>query len=418
MTATAAPVGPRSAAGASGTTTNPSRWLVVAFFGLFALYAVTARWSPPYFVDAYTNVLQAHSMADTGSPVLEDADELLEDKYRGELVWVVESVHGPASQYPPGVGIWAAPFYLFDTSVEDVTATFDNEGTPERVDLRVPSFAPAAIAAALSAALAMLFFGLTLSNVVSRRTAQVAVGVAALGTGTWAIAANMLWQHGPAMMCIAAGTFFASRDRFKASGVAFAAALLIRPHTAVIAAGIGLVAAWRRRSVRPLLELGIPGALCVVGLVIYNDWLWGTPGISGGYGGTFSNRVANTPVWVVGERLIESVFHPTYGMAATSPVLLLCFMALVARRRDAPDWAVGAALGGLVYLLIQYKANRVSGGGGFFGYRYPLEALMAAAPMMAITLRSWIGDDRFRLRIFGVLAGVSIVFQAYGAITT
>ena len=102
----------------------------------------------------------------------------------------------------------------------------------------------------------------------------------------------------------------------------------------------------------------------------------------------------------------------------TSPFFLVGFVAMVAARRGTPDWAVGAAIGGVAYLLIQYKANRVSGGGGFFGYRYPLEALMAMAPMMAITVRSWLGDDRLRVRIFAALAILSIAMHGYGAVTT
>lgn len=402
----------------SGRTDRDGRWLLAVFLVLFALYAATARWTTPYFVDAYTNVLQAHAFASDGSPIVDEAEGLTAEKYRGELVWLAESSRGPASQYPPGVGLYAAPFYLLDTSLTPTEATFSHDGVTETVELQVPALWPAAVAAALSAALAMTLLAATLGPLLGRRATLVAVAVAALGTGTWSIAANMLWQHGPAMMCISAGLYLASRDRFVGSGVAFAAALLVRPHTALVAAGVGLVVGWRRRSLRPVAAMAVPGLVALVGLVVYNDWLWGAAGVSGGYGSTFSDRAVETPFWILGQRLVEGVIHPRYGMAMTSPFLVLGAVAMVARRRQAPDWAVGAAIGGLAYLLVQYQANRVSGGEGFFGYRYPLEALMAAAPMMALTLHAWLADRPRRTQAFVVLAGLSIAMHAVGAVTT
>lgn len=386
---------------------------------LLVLFGATATWSPPYVVDAYTNALQARAFADDGSPIIEEADHLTAEKYAGELVWIVESPRGTVAQYPPGVMLWTAPFYLLDTSLEPVDAEFSNAGVPEAVSFESPSLVPAALAAITAATLAMAFFGLTLRGRLSERATLTAVSVAALGTGTWSIAANMSWQHGPAMMAISAGVLLASRDRFAASGVAFAFALLIRPHTAVIAAAVGLFCAVKRRQLRPLFGIGIPSLLGLAALVAYNDWLWGSPSLAGGYGGSFAERATTqSPFLVLPGRMFASVFDPTVGMAWTSPFLLLGFWAMVSHRKAAPDWAKGAALGGLGYLLIQYQANRVSGGVGFFSYRYPLEALMAAAPMMAMTLRSWAAEDRLRQRLFMVAAGAAVAAHGFGAITT
>jgi hypothetical protein len=399
---------------------SPYRWLIPLVGGLALIFALTAEWGPSYNVDAYTNALQARGFAANGSPVLEGAHDLVEPEYQGQLVWVMESPRGPAAQYPPGTAVWAAPFYLFDTSLTTMDVTYDNNGVEEPVQIDAPALAPATVAAVVSVAVAMLFFGMLLARQVNdRRVVIVAVLVAALGTGAWSVASNMLWQHGPAMMGIAAGTYFASRDKFVSSGFAFGITLLIRPHTALIGAAVGLWCAWRRRSLRPVLAVGLPSLVALLGLVLYNDWLWGEPSISGGYGDVFSQRATDGNSAELIERLFLAVFDPDVGFAVSSPFLLLGLVAMVKMRRAVPDWSVGAALGGVAYLIVQYKVNRVSGGEGFFSYRYPLEGLMAMAPMMALALHAWIAENQSpRKRLFLALAGASIAMHAVGAITT
>jgi alpha-1,2-mannosyltransferase len=383
-----------------------------------AIFAATASWGPHYFVDAYTNAMQARSFAADGSPVLEEAEDMVDEKYHGELAWVVSSPRGPAAQYPPGVGLWAAPFYLFDTSLTDLDVTFDNDGVEEPVSIRSPSLVPATAAAVVSVALALWFLARTLSGLLPEQFALAAVAVVAFGTGVWSVAANMLWQHGPAMMGIAAGLYLASRDRFALSGAAFAFALITRPHTAAIAAGVGLWCAWKRRSLRPAVAVALPTGAALLALVGYNWWLWGEPSVTGGYGDVFTSRTADGDLLQLAWRLLLAAFDPRVGFAVTSPFLLLGLVAMVRMRERAPDWSVGAALGGLAYLLVQYKANRVSGGEGFFGYRYPLEAIMAAAPMMAICVHDWVVGDRKRQRLLLALVVASVMLHGIGATTT
>lgn len=403
---------------AEATGHGDSRLVVGSAALLLVLYLLTATWSAPYTPDAYTNAIQARTWAADASPVVDEAAGLEQPDYQGTVAWFVASPDGPTAQYPPGAAWWGALFYLADTSLEMQSATWENVETGRSgvLDVPVPAFGPAAVAAAVSVTVAMLFLGLTLRSIMSARDAVVATSVAALGTGAWSVAADKLWQHGPAMMCISVGTFLTSRNRFWGAGLAFAGALLVRPHTAIIAAALGLTVAVRRRSIVPALQLGSTAAIGLAGLIAYNDWVFGEPSISGGYGSTFGDRVAGSdPIAWLG-RVIAAFVDPSVGMVWTSSFLVVCLLGVRHVRRDAPDWAVGAAIGGALYLLVQLKANRVSGGFGFFSYRYPLEALMAAAPILASAAIAWVRAQPSRHRILTLLCGASIIIHGYGAV--
>ena len=218
------------------------------------------------------------------------------------------------------------------------------------------------------------------------------------------------------MMCISIGTYFASKDRFAASGVAFGFALLVRPHTAAIAACIGLTVAFARRSVRPALEMGVTSALGLVALLWYNNVVFGSPSISGGYGGVFAERLIEESPWVVIERLIGALIHGRVGILWSSPIVGLAMVALVLCVRKLPAWAIGGAIGGFVYMVIQLRANRVTGGSGFFSYRYPLEALMVAAPALVFSVWQWAKNSDSRQRLVIVLAALSVLAHGFGAL--
>lgn len=385
---------------------------------LALLYAATATWSTPYFVDAFTNAVQARTMAADGTVFVEGYDHVLGPPYEGQLTWLVPAGEGTTSQYPPGTAAWAAPFYLFDTSTEVTSVVFAEGPDPETIRIVVPSLAPAAVAAVVSVVIAMGFLAATIRRVMGDRATLVAVAGAALGTGAWSIAADMLWQHGPAMMCISAGVWAAATDRFRWSGLAFAAAILVRPHTALIAASLGLVMALRRRAWQPVVWIGLCSSLGLVALIAYNDAVFGSPSISGGYGGVFTDRLVSTGVGAFVGRAVGVFVDPDVGMLLYSPFLVLCILGAIRVRRTAPDWALGAFVGALAYLIVQIRANRISGGGGFFAYRYPLEALMAAGPYLAMAARDWVGSDENRRRILGAALAGSVAIHGLGAITT
>lgn len=391
--------------------------LVVALL-LFAVYLATGEYGNPYGTDAFTNAAQARAYAADQHPILEEFDDPTDDRFRGAFAWFTQAPGGTTSQYPPGAAAWGALFYVADDSLADTSATWKSvDGDLIEITYATPStYVPATIAAALSVAMAIGFLGLTLQAQFSRRATIVAMVTAGLGTGAWSVASDKLWQHGPAMMCISAGTYFASRDRFSAAGLAFAAGVLVRPHTVVIAAFIGLAVAAGRRSLRELSTLGLISLLGVALLLAYNNAVFGSYSISGGYGQVFTDRLSSVSFGLFVERLTLSFVHGRVGMVWSSPFIVLVIWASWKHRRDAPDWAIGAALGAIVYLMIQYRANRVTGGSGFFSYRYPLEALMAASPLFAISARNWLVDNDRGKRMLGVTIALSILVHGFGSL--
>ncbi len=399
------------------TQASDKRAVFVVTLLLFLVYLATAEYSNPYGTDAFSNAAQARAFAADQDPILEEFDGTPDDRFRGAFAWFTQAPGGTTSQYPPGAAAWGAVFYLADSSLGERTATWTTgEGEVEITYATPSTYVPAAIAAALSVAIAIGFLGLTLHTQFSRNSTIAAMVTAGLGTGAWSVASDKLWQHGPAMMCISAGTYLASRDRFAAAGVAFAAGVLVRPHTAIVAALIGVAVAVSRRSVREISTLGFISFLGLAVLLAYNNAVFGSYSLSGGYSAVFSDRLTSVSFQVFAIRLVQSFTHGQVGMVWSSPFIVPVIWASWKHRRDAPDWAIGAALGGIAYLMIQYRANRVTGGSGFFSYRYPLEALMAAAPLFAFSARSWLADNDRGKRLLGVTIVLSILAHGFGSL--
>jgi len=229
--------------------TSLSLFTVVAA-PLFALYLVTASWSLPYHIDAFTNVLTAWELGNDGDVFLEDHTALATEDYIRNVAWVRPAGDSVAAQYPPSAALLAAPLYAVWPAEASVQTVFGANIEAPPVDILVPPLAPAAITAAAVVAAAMGLLALTFRHLVEVRLAVFAAYAMGLATGAWSVAADSLWLHGPGMMWIAAGTLLSIRHQ-SVSGFAYAGAILARPHTALVAAGNGLWQSWHERSSRP-----------------------------------------------------------------------------------------------------------------------------------------------------------------------
>lgn len=394
---------------------RPLLWSM-AFLPLLAIYLATATWHLPYHVDAFTNVIAARQIGAEGSLALTGYESLTDPDQFGNTAWIVSSPRGPASQYPPGTALLAAPLYALHPSAPVRHMSGDNNPSAPPVDIPVPSLAPAAVTAATATAAAMATFALVFFEFVAFRIALAAAYVAGIGSGAWAVASGQLWQHGPAMLWIALALLLVARERNVWAGIAFGLAILTRPHLGVVAASTGLWAAASRRSARPAVQVAFGSTIGLAALVGYNWLVFGAPSISGGYGPTFASRfLVSDPLWYL-RNVVGALFDPQHGLLLWAPFLIILAPGLGNGWRKSPDWVRGAAVGGLLYVLIQLKANRFSGGAGFFGYRYPLEALAATAPLLLATWSEWIPSHSLRRRLFNGSVVLAVAGQAIGAV--
>ncbi|MEZ5381120.1 MAG: hypothetical protein R2754_04900 [Microthrixaceae bacterium] len=367
------------------TRLNTRRFGLLAFFILFSVYLPTSLAFGFHHVDAFGNELTAWSLVRNGSPTLDGYGpfELDADTFQAGVPRLRSGRSGTVSQYPPGAALTAVPVYAAARvlGVDEQSVTLDTlEG--QAVTVFFPPAWIGGLAGALSTALAGMFVCLTVGIRSSRTTALAAGLTFGLGTGAWMVASTDLWTHGPTMMWLAAAVYLAQTRRLKLSGAAFAMAVLIRPHTAIIAAAVGAAIALRRRSVLPLLELGIPATGGVLALLAYNRWAYGAWTLSGGYGDGFAKALTATDgssVVTFARQVGWGLAHPVRGLVIYSPWLLTLLPVVREGWRRCDPVGRGAALGGLLYLAIQWRANWYSGGTGFWGYRYPLGPLAVSA---------------------------------------
>lgn len=397
----------------------PDQWgslrlFIVVLLPVFTVYLATADRSIPYHIDPFTNAITAATLGDTGSPILTEYGELLEPMRYGAFGWVVDSPRGPVSQYPPGTAVLAAPLYRLSADPGFTIDTYaSNQPTAEPVELVIPPLWPAALIASLTSALAVAFTALAVKEATDSTRWAVASGIVlAAGTGLWLNGAYQLWQHGPASMWIAASLWAASRSKWLGSGLLAGIGVLTRPPVAIISAGIGVVSAIKARSWQPALRHGA-GALVGTGaLLAYNYWLFDTLTISGGYGSGFTENLVDSDLGWYFQNLFGAFFSIDRGLFVWTPIIAVAALGIPLVWKNAPGWAVGGLVGATLLLLVQFRLNRYSGGDGFYSYRYPLEAVIAATPMLAFSAkRLWEAASPLRLVVSGA-AAASITFHA------
>ncbi|HEX8004382.1 MAG TPA: hypothetical protein VF519_16975 [Mycobacteriales bacterium] len=369
---------------------SPVLLFAALFFPLFALYASTASYEGAQVNDAIAAAIPAWTLANEGT--LTVGDEAPTN------VWFVEAQGRRVSNRFPGVIAWAVPFYWL------------TRGSVPR-----PTVPEATIAAVVAASLAVTLMAFALRRVVPHRVAVAAALLLGLGTTTWTVSANILWSHGPAQLWLTIGLLAAASARWWLATPAYACAVLTRPHLVVAP---GAAAAWHAlrdrwwRAVAFLL-LGCAAGLAL--LLLYNHHVYGGWSLRGGYKATVGGTLHRSPKALL-TNLAGVLVSPSRGLVGFSPFVLLLLPGLRRGWRAAPPWVRSAALGALVYLLLQLQANRFSGGSGFYGYRLLLEPLTLATPLLTLAYTEWVAPSRWRRRAFGVLVAYSVGVQALGAV--
>lgn len=370
-----------------------ARDCALIFAGLLSLYLICATYSSRALNN---DVIAAYAPA---SELIHHGTLFL-DRFHGRGPWVLHTGHHFATLRFPGVVLWAVPFYAFDQSKNVL-----------------PSAAPAAIAAAVSAAGAMALLFLAFRTIAPRRTAVLATLVAGLATSTWSVSADQLWEHGPAQLALAAATVALSRRRWAWSGIFFGLAVLARPHLALVPLTVGLGLAIQRRSARPILSIGLGCLPGVAAYILYNHLVFSTWSPVGRYAsGCSAQNCVNTGFHpgTFFDNIGAALVSPGRGLFIYTPLLLLLVPGLQAGWRRSDAWIRSLAVGGLLYFVANFLLMDYVGT-YYYGYRIPLEALTCAAPLLLNAYRAWVATSQFRRNSFVGLVVVSVTIQALGA---
>jgi hypothetical protein len=375
-------------------------WLAV-FVPLTLLYLLTMRTNPmDMSADPAAVTPSAWQLAHFGTPRLPSSVEPF--GYHND--WLIPSGSGHVvSNRQPGLVWLASPFYWVMSGAG------------------IGNVVPAGIAAALLGGAAMATLALVARRLVPAKT-SVAVGLlAGVATTTWSVSGTALWPHGPDQLFLAASMEALAAGAAGCAGLAFAAAILTRPPLAIVAAVTGVWQSWTRRSWRPALEIGAISSVALFGLLRYSHTFW-RGGLDSQYaaaGGGFVRPFFGLGPAALGNfalNIVGTLIAPSRGILWGAPFLVVLLPGLRSAWRTAPQWARAAAIGGALYLLVQLKGNRFSGGDRFWSYRYPLEALTLAAPLLIIAWRDWVSRTPRRRATFFALAVIAVSLQAIGAV--
>lgn len=406
------PVRPRAAiARLAGALDASARlqWFAV-FVPVLAAYLVSLR-SDPWTMSADpTGVTpSAWGVAHHGSPVVPKTDWPFINPWK--LAVDSENV---VSNRTPGLVYLAAPFYRL----------LPRAGTWDVL--------PASLAAALVTAAAVATFGLLIRRLAGPRTGLAAAFVAGLATTTWSVSGTQLFPHGPDQLLLVLAMTSIAAGGAVGTGAAFGLAVLIRPPLALAAAVLGLAQTWRTRRIRPTLVIGALTATGLAGFLWYSHHYWNVVVAAHDAGSTISRGALNPTSthnyermvtdWspdAIGEYLYKicgALVSPGRGVLVGAPFLLVLLPGLRPAWRAAPSWVRAAAIGGVLYLLVQLKAEIFTGGKYFWSYRYPLEALTLCGPLLVLCWQHWTSRVPRRRAAFAALVTVAVSMQAVGAL--
>ena len=344
---------------ATTSTERRERWITMTVFAAIALlYVLFGHYGTDSNIDVLATNGPAWQLAVNGT--------LEVDFLEGKTPWLVEDKFGrTVSDRSPGLIATALPAYLL-TRPKNFT---NGPGTFTALILTLASV--------------YLIFRLVRRE-LDFPAALIGACVLGLGTLTWSTSAQELWPHGPGQFWAALALTALAVERYWSAGLAYAAAITLRPVTAVAAAALGIAEAWRKRSIAPALKMAATSAIGVAVVVIYNRWLFGVINIGGGQGVPFDEgQLSRYDLGGYLSNLYEMFIGLPNGFLLWSPIVAVAAIGMAMVWRQIPGWARSGAIAGLVYLLVHAALNRASGGATMF-YRYPLEAITLAAPALII----------------------------------
>ncbi|MGH9441778.1 MAG: hypothetical protein ACRD16_05845 [Thermoanaerobaculia bacterium] len=314
------------------------------------------------------------------------------------------------SYFPIGTALLAVPFYAPDY----VRLRLQGSATPERLFWETRRLEK--VTSVLIAALAVVaLFHLLLMKVSLRRAAAISL-VFGLATSVWSVASQMLWQHGPGVLCLTLGLFFLERASppvlaAAAAGFCLGFATTIRPQSALfLLAGLAVIAVRKipgARRLPPVAAFAAGAAAIGIVPLLYNIHYFGN--LLGGY----SENVPGFRLHYFAQGAPGLLLSPNRGLLVFTPIALLGILGVVWHlRRPGRDPVVTAFSIAAIPFFVAHSAFYNWTGGWTFGPRFLTELMpilaLASTPLLP-TIRRPTGIA------LGALVLWSFLVQADGA---
>jgi len=322
---------------------------------------------------------------------------------------VIVTAHGHFySHYPVGGPIFASPLYWPAALLGNLRAWSPGS---------LVMFARIAekIAASLITALSAVVLLLLLKRIVPPAWAWCLTLVYALGTATWSISSQALWQHGPGELALAGallGLSYWNEHRTSTAalwitGACAAGALIFRPTNIALLPALLAALLVAKATVAEHFRLWTLPLLGGLTVASYNLYVFHH--LSGGYavGGL------RFPFWA---GLAGILFSPGRGLLIYTPAAIFAVCALLpraaaARQKHFP--LLAACIVFVVFDLIVIAKWRIWWGGYCWGPRLLTELAPPLIVLMAIGVS--VIEQPWPRRAFAALAVYSILIQAVGA---
>jgi hypothetical protein len=326
--------------------------------------------------------------------------------------WAVRRHNGGYfSNRMPAVIVWGVPFYS--------AARLAGRGAPEVSHPWLVPFGPAGVAGATASALGVGAMFLVLRRIGSRRQALTGALLLGFATPVWSVAADALWPHSLTLGILAASMLASSCSSLAGCPLAAssaAASVLTRPHLAIAQVTLGVADLVSADHKRAFARFGgmVLGLLALAG---YSRSVFGTWLPAAGYDGTaLLDRLWTSSVTITVLEVFGGIFHPRRGILVVTPMIVILLVFIDKGWRASPVWVRGSSLSGLVYLLLQFRMARWSGGSSFAGYRTPLEAVYLTTPLFLVTYRVAVANRYGWRTTFWITTLVSFLITLSGAI--
>jgi len=360
-------------------------WLVLA-----VLYVLTAGYAS-LSTDVIATYLPAWSLGQHHTANL--------DGFQQMTLWLHEVDGHLRSDRFPGAILLAVPAYwLF--------------GDPSG-----PEIWPSALTAGLAAATSVALMHRTLLRIAAPGLALAGALVLALGTATWSVSADALWTHTATQLglCLALYGMASRRPWFGAIGMTLSAAA--RPHTAVVAAVLGVGDAIRTRKIWTAAWLA---AGSLAGFAVVLVWSGQTLGHASLLPGTYAGRGGEAATaasqhgygWPL--NVAGYLFSPERGLLVLCPFMVVCLFGLRRAWRRMPGWVKDAGYAAVAYSILQLAVNNFAGGWGFYSFRLGIETITLLTPMLVLGAREVVRDRRLAW-LLAVLVTYSVAVHTLGA---